>query len=96
MRIEVTRRDIMRGRRNSALSCPVAVAIGRAPGVRCVEVAPCTTHDDTTQPLWACFKDKERRLREVLLPEHVNQWVRQFDERGVGNPFEFDLEISDD
>jgi hypothetical protein len=82
--IEVTKRDILRGRRQATDACPVARALKRALGLECEP----SVEEGRIRVFGRCYK----------APRSVTRFVRRFDKLGHAQvqPFRFRLEISSD
>lgn len=78
MKIQVTAEDIVKGKRESCDSCPIALAITRKAGER-ASVDECTAWFISTESL-------------IPLPVSARKFVRAFDRGDSVAPFEFDLD----
>ena len=77
MRVTVTSRDIVRGRRSIADRCPVALALKRATGRR-------------WEVYFTVLQDV-RRQRGCPTPEIVADWCERYDDELTVRPFTFEL-----
>ncbi len=77
--INVTSDDIAKGKRGSACSCPIALAIKRATNQAC--------HVGVR---WYSF---ERDLTDMPLPRKAGEFVIAFDQKQPVEPFSFELDI---
>lgn len=83
MKIEVTEQDIKLGRRCSRDRCPVALAFKRA-GIK----------PDGVTGMAVVFFYKTS-YTEVTLPSKVANFIADFDNSVVVEPFSFDLDLPD-
>jgi len=87
MRIVVTQKDIDKGRRTDAFSCPISQSIRR----RFKDSDPCTGINILNLTL------KSKRYEGVPLPNIAQAFIYNFDmDRGIPTkPFAFELKIPD-
>ena len=76
MKIEVTQKDIEKGKRNSSRFCPVARAVRRATRKRYIEVTGRTI-----------FIER----KELFVPLKVTRFINRFDDSILVHPFSFEL-----
>ncbi len=83
--------DILEGEPKQARACPVALSLNRT-------LLECT--GDATIRAVCGFSDftinrHGEFLGKVSFPSGVSVWIHEFDLRGVGEPFDYELEIPD-
>ena len=77
--VQVTSDDIEKGQRRNDWSCPICLALFRATGTKWV-VNPENCYPITDRD---CF---------IPLPEEVQDFIRDFDAQGFGEPFSFEID----
>lgn len=85
MRIRVEARHIEAGRKYSTRRCPVALAVAEL--ITGVDVVV------STHTIAAFAFDDDRQLWGFQLPPEAVAFVKSFNDRGVGSPFEFELPV---
>ena len=78
--ISVTQQDIMEGERNSSQNCAVAIALRRSLQTVFVSV---------------CDASAEINGRQYALPNHVTQFISDFDLDILPEPMQFELAIDE-
>jgi|SRR6185312_14609868 len=99
VKVEVTQDDIEQGNKNSCFYCPIALAASRATGT----IVAVGTFEHViggkfigvgVNLAWIyCNPDGMNVERWAKLPQVANDFVKRFDESGVGEPISFDLEF---
>lgn len=79
MKVVVTAADIKRGRRCSAVGCPVALAACRALGL-----------DQDSWPLGVSDAINVYNNGRYALPKRAVKWIERFDNSRPVEPFEFE------
>jgi hypothetical protein len=85
LKINVTKTDIKRGKRDNRYSCPIARAFQRATGAEKVSVGMFQMHR------------ADKMSVDVPLPPEAKEFVTKFDFKGRQSvkPFSFEVEIPD-
>ena len=89
MKIVVTQQDIIRGRRDDAHSCPVALAVDRAAS----EANPEHYEYCEVLELEAGLHDDNKIWHRFNLPAVATAFIQLFDAGLPVEPFEFDLPV---
>lgn len=82
MKIKVTKADIKNGKRKSASSCPIALAVKRATKQKLVVV------DEE----YIGFGKSSRSYTEYKIPDKASVFIATFDDGDKVKPFSFALE----
>jgi hypothetical protein len=80
MHVEVTQKDIERGRPGACWGCPIALAISRA----------CGCDASVTHPS-VLLKPTSGYYLRSRLPDEARDWLLRFDRREAVEPISFDL-----
>lgn len=79
MKITVTKLDIKKGVRASAVSCPIALAIKRQTKKR--------------KKIYVAWDTLYYFEKEIPLPSHAIQFIRDFDKFHIVEPFSFTIKL---
>lgn len=84
MTVDVTAKDIRRGKPRRMMECPVSLALGRLTG------------DDWIVTSNNAMCMNEKRTCQLRLPAAVRDWIANYDDAVAVEPFSFELDVPQD